>query len=357
MTTAKTRRPATAAGAQRGTSAKKSGKASEPIPVLIRLPELRIEREPKADIEVTAAEAAPPVAFPLLAAPTDAVSPPALPAESPWPEAGAAVTEEPTSAAVPSLPWRRPSWSEFRVPQWALRGGIALGLTAVLVIAYFAIAGRSPKSDPAVSDDQMTFPADMPLAIIPAAGLPAPPGAQPKPSAPGGIANDKDAAGKPEKAKAAIEEPLDAARSSLSQAPQRPAEAATSPASPAGQPQTPISSQEATSQDPTKTAAAIGEQDAGRAEPAPGPADADTRSPLIAGTPAGDAGVAGDVYRYPVTDPATFQYPPDYHVRLQGQTRDGASPDAWAAPSGAGQYDRQPSTARLQPRIEPPPTR
>jgi hypothetical protein len=65
-------------------------------------------------------------------------------------------------------------------------------------------------------------------------------------------------------------------------------------------------------------------------------------------------------YRYPVTNPSTFQYPEAYHTRLL------VSPDwndnrttspASERRSEYGEQDWQPSTARLQPRIQPPPIR
>ena len=78
---------------------------------------------------------------------------------------------------------------------------------------------------------------------------------------------------------------------------------------------------------------------------------------LTSEAPPGEAGTAGEVYSYPVTNPTTFQYPPDYHERLQPHARSLESQNAWPAPSGAGLYDRPQTTARLQPPIEPPPMR
>ena len=358
MSTAKTRRPATAADPQRGASAKKSGKAREPIPVLIRLPELRTEPETEPDNEVLAAEEASREAIPLPATPTASVPPPALHAELSRPDTAAIVGEEPRPAAVASLGWHRPSWFEFRLPHGMVRGGIALGLVTVLIIAFFAISGRSRKAGTAVTEDKMASPAAMFPAGVPAVAMPAaPPAAAAKPLAPADTTNDKEAAGKAEAAEAAIVGPANAAGSERSQAPQQPPEAAKSAGPPAGQTQTPRPQQGAIPQAPVETAAAAGGQQLGSRAQAPAPADADSRSLPASGTATGDAGVSGGGYSYPLTNPATFQYPPDYHERLQGQPRGGASLNGGPAPSGAGQGDQQPSTARLQPRMEPPPIR
>jgi hypothetical protein len=71
----------------------------------------------------------------------------------------------------------------------------------------------------------------------------------------------------------------------------------------------------------------------------------------------GEPGAAGEVYSYPVTNPATFQYPVDYHERLLPRAPSLGTQSVQPAPRGAGLYDRSPSTARLQPPIEPPPVR
>jgi hypothetical protein len=110
-----------------------------------------------------------------------------------------------------------------------------------------------------------------------------------------------------------------------------------------------------TPQDSIATAA--GGQDAGNPDQTTAPADLESRAPLASQTPVRNEVVGGDTYRYPVTNPATFAYPPDYHQRLQSQSRGRELPGHRPAPVGTGQDDRQPSTARLQPRIEPPPTR
>jgi hypothetical protein len=68
-----------------------------------------------------------------------------------------------------------------------------------------------------------------------------------------------------------------------------------------------------------------------------------------------------------MTNPTTFQYPANYHERL-GRQAQGPVPEINGAgadgptftgdiTSGTRPYDWPPDTARLQPRIEPPPMR
>jgi hypothetical protein len=59
---------------------------------------------------------------------------------------------------------------------------------------------------------------------------------------------------------------------------------------------------------------------------------------------------------YPATNPASYQYPADYHERLLSPPGTYGSPQNSPWSGGAGDSQR-PSTARLQPRIEPPPIR
>lgn len=82
-----------------------------------------------------------------------------------------------------------------------------------------------------------------------------------------------------------------------------------------------------------------------RTQPAPGP-DARRQEPTD-----------GARFPYPVTDPGTYKYPVNYHEQLQAQPGLRASEGAPAGTNGgAGSY-QLPSTARLQPRMDPPPMR
>jgi hypothetical protein len=64
-------------------------------------------------------------------------------------------------------------------------------------------------------------------------------------------------------------------------------------------------------------------------------------------------------YKYPVTHPSTFQYPENYHTRLLDSPHPNGNREVLPA-SGQrgeyGEYDRHRS-ARLQPRMQPPPMR
>lgn len=62
-------------------------------------------------------------------------------------------------------------------------------------------------------------------------------------------------------------------------------------------------------------------------------------------------------YKYPVTKPSTYQYPKDYHTRLRGvaDLNDARGTSSVSdRRSGYGGNGGQPSTARLQPSIQPP---
>ncbi len=373
MTTAKSRRPATAAGPQRGASAKKSGRSHEPIPVLIRLPELHLEPESAEEdgfTEDASSTTIPLKAAPLESAPLESGPPPGSQAQVPQPGASAVGGRESVAAAGwPSFSGRLPSWSEFRVPRPALRGGIALGLVAVLVIAFLAISGPPPKPGPPVAQGKgapaVELPAPSTEGVPPAGppaqvGLAAPPAIDTAAGSAASAAPAKDAA--KQKEDSTEEAPAAAATGGggddNKQSPVDVAPSGEPPAAPAPAPEQP----EATAlQQATATAAQerppapASAPDAGNPPSAPVPADTGPLLPSEAAS--GEPGAAGEAYRYPVTNPATFQYPVDYHERLLPRVPSLGAQGVPPAPSGAGLSDRSPSTARLQPPIEPPPVR
>jgi hypothetical protein len=327
---------------------------------LIRLPELHLEAEPTADNEFSEDGAR--ATIPLMAAPLESGPPPDSQADVSRPDASAAVSGEPAAATgMPPAGRRLPPWSEFRVPRSALHGGLALGLVAILVIAFLAISGGSPKPGPTLADGEMapvvTLPAASTADVLPP-GLPAPPGvpAPPAPEAAAGAAASaspvKDVAKQEE---APIEDSPKATAAGGGDAQPSPGGTVESAESSAAPARTPSQPKETAPQDRTGTAAPAPGPDSSSKPNAP--AGIGSGSSLTSEAPAGDAGAAGEVYSYPVTNPTTFQYPPDYHERLRPHARSMELQNAWPAPSGAGTYDRPPSTARLQPPIEPPPMR
>jgi len=65
-------------------------------------------------------------------------------------------------------------------------------------------------------------------------------------------------------------------------------------------------------------------------------------------------------YKYPVTKPSTFQYPEEYHMQLRPSPVLNDSGQFSPASGRRGEYteyDRHHSSARLQPKIQPPPVR
>lgn len=343
------------------------------MPVLIRLPELHVEPEPKADHEVMAAEDPPRATIPLLAATFVPGPSPALGAEPSRSKAGGAVSGETASTDVMPPPGRpRRYWPRIQPPRWAIRGGIALGLVAVLATAFLAIVGQASKSNPTVAEGETTSVAISPPSTVPADERPAPPTlpAPPAPPAPptpptsptldaaavtptsGSVAPDVA-----EKKQEPVTQPADAAGGNGGQAERPSAKTAESPPTSADPAPTPGSQDKPAQQEPTVPAVAVGGLNSGGQANVPALPAANAPQPLTSETPQRDAGAGVDSHNYPVTDPATFQYPPDYHLRLQRQARGPESLNAWPAPSGAGPSDRRPITARLQPRIEPPPMR
>jgi hypothetical protein len=74
------------------------------------------------------------------------------------------------------------------------------------------------------------------------------------------------------------------------------------------------------------------------------------------GGPAPDANQTVDSPQYPSTNPVSFQYPATYHEHLNGaNSREVNRATAW--PGQTGVYGQQPSTARMQPRMDAPPIR
>ena len=62
-------------------------------------------------------------------------------------------------------------------------------------------------------------------------------------------------------------------------------------------------------------------------------------------------------YKYPVTDPSNYQYPEDYHTMFQDSLDTSNTPGTSPGPSERGIYSPYPGTARLRPPIDPPPVR
>lgn len=60
---------------------------------------------------------------------------------------------------------------------------------------------------------------------------------------------------------------------------------------------------------------------------------------------------------YPVTDPSKFQYPAPYHEILRSRANARPTTDSSTGPVGRSPNAWQPSTARLQPPMDPPPIR
>lgn len=420
MTTAKHRQPATAAGPRRGASEKQSERTEEPIPVLIRLPKLSLDSDLGSESDSTAAGGvvgdAARATIPLRVSLPNSGLPAGSPADVPPSAASDAGGESAGATGISAASQRIPLWSvfpgswrlgqtgqraggrrrsqrfAFSVSRQTLRAAMAVGLIVILVTAYLVISSGSPPPGAPEAEEELASVVESPATVLASAGSPAaspsplvsqspavsqvPAASQtqaPAPSpaepqspalqgAPASSASDAapDAVASAEAVAVAVKETAKPEKSPIETPPQVAAGGGAKPSAAgdsasAGSPATPASG-------PGQPQARTSPEETRPAEPVLGPASSTPLNapaePLTAEATASNADAAGgEVYSYPVTNPATFQYPVDYHERLQPQTRSGASPNARPAPSGAGVSDRPPSTARLQPRIEPPPVR
>jgi len=366
MSTAKHRRSVTVAGPQAGTGARvmpAAGKASERIPVLIRLPRLRLEPEPSEDLAAERDESELRMTIPL---PRTVADPLRLPDAADDPRhtidntfgALAPMPSESSSFISRNSPWKR-----FHPPRWAVHGGIALVLFAVLGIAFSAI--RQPQQANEDAPSQSPFAVTMPPPERPGDERPIRPAGVPVASA------DAVPQGPVTAAAAARTEsslPAGAAPASVADSGSDHAKTADTESQRADVP----AETTAASQAPSATVVPMGAQrqtaetlDLDANTPLTGEASRDAAS-VYAGQPTAGQPTAGQP-RYPATDPGTFQYPADYHERLRSRA---GGPEARIneassegpllnAPrtSEASVYGWQPNTARLQPRIEPPPVR
>ena len=376
MSSVKHRRSDTAAESPRprgARSARASASARVAFPVLIRLPRLQLEPDPSDDdaVEPFGNEAR--MTIPL---PPPSSEPPHSRGEVEGPRRAlehADTPLPPVSVQPFQFVFKASPWTRFQPPRWAVRGGVALVLVAVLLAAFSAIH-NARKSDGDAADG-LPVARTMPPEMGDDAWAPPPAGAASAPAV--AVPPDRRADSPPATAQAprpaaealsrADDQAAEAHADSAAAADDRPARtAAVDPVaavavpaatSPAGEKLPAAETPDLEADEPLTGGSLTGGSWAG------GPSSG---GPLI-GEPREAAAPPVEPPRYPVTDPSTFQYPADYHQRLRNR---GGHPAASAeqaggeglmlngpATSGASAYGGYPSTARLQPRIEPPPVR
>lgn len=373
MTTAKTRRSKTTAGLREGTTAKHAGKANEAIPVLIRLPRLVIELEPSDASSAAEDEAGIRATIPLQA--TAAALEPLLPV----PDDARMTTDETAGGFAPGAAFqmhspRRSPWLSFRFPRWAINAGIAVGLIVVFILAFSAIRDPLENSDkvaefePAGTLPVLGIPASQtpplppPLPPLPPAQTPAPTSpaasapAAPTPRVPG-MAKEETASSEKTPATPAVPKPNHAKDAPAAVEPQ---------ALPRSVPEPPASSMPAAAAVPAPPIPATAGPPVAAERRSAETARHEADLPLTSGPAVTEPSASAGPYGYPETNPTTFQYPVDYHLHLRSQNRarsgeihPGTGEPIFNGPtaSGAAANGRQPNTARLQPRIEPPPIR
>lgn len=367
MSSVKHRRSETVADSPRKAgvrAARASAKASAAIPVLIRLPHL--PSEPSLDEEDAAKLTgnASRMTIPLAPAAVDAPRSDSA--------AGAASRAlQHVDTVVPRMPaepapfiFKASPWTRFRPPRWAIRGGVALVLVAVLVAAFSTIrksqqAGGDAALEPPLT---MTTPPEIPDEELAGSSVEAA-------SAPAeAVAQER----RTEIATTAPESLVPAAAAAFQTAPsaddvrEEAADPAAELAVKTDAPDSADAAALAAAKSPTAESPPTDETPELEAnEPLTG--GPSTNRPLTSEGLRETAAPSIEPPRYPVTDPSTFQYPADYHQRLQSGAGAAGKKAAQAygeglllngpATSGAAAYGGYPSTARLQPRLEPPPVR
>jgi hypothetical protein len=266
----------------------------------------------------------------------------------------------PMSAVSESSPciFRPSPWTRFHLPRRVVRTGIALVLLAVLVIAFSVI--RQPQKSNGVATGELPAVASAPSRGFLSAEMPTPP-IKP-PAAPTGAVSRKPAT---DAAAAMSESPL-----SVETVPASAANGGrdVSKAAEVKPPLLDASAESTTAGLAAPTSPPTTPPVPARAEQrTAGPLDFQADAPLTGAPSRETVSASADQLRYPATDPGTFQYPADYHVRLRSRVGSPAPRANEANPQGlllnapttseASVYGWQPHTARLQPPMEPPPMR
>jgi hypothetical protein len=394
MTTASVQEPAQQAFSTQDRQGQPNN-TGNPIPVLIRLPDLAT---------ATISEQA--------GSEPECATQPSLP--SPHDEGGAgnagssqSITKDGSNATTSRLPIaERPKgkaatgWSEFRLPSWLVRASVALALIAVFVVAYMVIVGgggseetaadkpaaSGAKSQASAGSREVATEEDSALGIdfdsftpreaqTPAGAKPAS-AKQPAARAKKSAAKSKQrpetnpAAGTAEPRVANVQGP--ATGSQPARATTRPiaeeedvadsvqqTEFKTPANSSTGQ-SAPAEDHPASQQGQTQRPPGAGNEPAATRpkDAAAGSLREDSSSvqPLTSGNVEAATNQTADSETvYPVTNPTSYLYPADYHERLVSRADAQGSPRNSPWSGGTTEYDRGTSTARLRPRIEPPP--
>ena len=329
------------------------------VPILIRLPDLQTVRSdvPREDV----------------ASGSQAVSPPKVecPSDASEQDAGA----ESSAVAVPKRrrfrlvrhgrtrvrAWMRRGWSPPQIPRPVRHAGILVGAVGLVVACYLVINGNRSEERPSsaeptdlVENDPLSPPEDpLRMSMLPLLP-PAPRGAEDRPArdqTPIGLPislqqrSPDSTAGTPLVAETSTPiESLKPAEDSEADAPR----VAKVPVIGEDAPDTSATSEAEDGPPATaepNTTEMVVAPDAGQDSP-PAP-EATSEQESV------DEAV---VITYPSTNPATFQYPADYHLRLAPNQQPGLR-QTEPSPEGGSLYQWPANTARLQPRIEPPPIR
>jgi hypothetical protein len=334
---------------------------NDPVPVLIRLPDLSealasaetSQVSPTAErnlkFQTPLAPATPPSATAAVVHRPDEARNTIVDASIPEQDGQSTPAKSPAMASGVAAPWSR-----FPVPRPVVHTAVAVGLLGILILAYLAIVGGGDSSrevagdkpagidalDSSFTHDHSTVHEDESPDAHGAPLLPA---------------ESQKATSSPPSAATAVElSDLEAPAASTTDVKDK--EEIEAPSFPEPPVENPPAAADRSLQEPEQGADEPGDVRQ------PGIPFGPPQEDLPEAPAAADFANSGSVDQpsagsYPVTNPATFQYPADYHERLGFQTE--ASPGQPSSPrtDGSGDYGWQPSTARLQPRIDPPPIR
>jgi hypothetical protein len=329
------------------------------VPVLIRLPDLQTVRSdvPREDV----------------ASGSQAISLPGVesPSEASEQDAGA----KSSAVAAPKRrrfrlvrhgrtrvrAWMRRGWSPPQIPRPVRHAGILVGVVGLVVACYLVVNGNRSEEQPSsaeptelVENDPLSPPEDplrmSMLPLLPPApggteerserdqtpiGLPIP-FQQRSPDSTAATPLVAETTTPSESLKPAEESEADAPR--VAEVPVIGEDAPDASAAPESENTAPAAAE-------PNTTEVVAAPDAGQDSPAAPEATSEQESV--------DEAV---VITYPTTNPATFQYPADYHLRLAPNQQPGLR-QTEPSPEGGSLYQWPANTARLQPRIEPPPIR
>jgi len=338
---------------------KSSDGASDPIVVLIRLPDLS-ETDVSDRDEVQAGIGSSVWVTPLAA---EQAAPPPVSSDDTIPGGGNEESESGVASGdfepVATKPVFDPKQflRKLRVPKPVRQIGVVAAILLLILFGILSIRGVGPRATVDTSSDDVGFLGDQ---------LPE----LPPPTFPPAIPESLNVSAIPESPQPPESPELSAAPESEALAPTTPDLEPLQPSirtGEAGLGASEEASPETTAEMPEETPEETAGKDSALTDQAPEAAGESGAPAATAGAvgeqPPVDAGSSADeeegvaTRNYPVTEPSTFQYPSRYEQLFIPSSQGSYDQTHTSSHDGRSIYSWQPSTARLQPRIEAPPIR